>query len=93
MSPASSPPNFPVRNETSSPSLTRSTSPYRQILEVEQEFKDISQAEQDRLPLPDGWIRSLRVVDEGTETIYKNRKSGLELIDHPLLIQALHETK
>jgi hypothetical protein len=64
-------------------------------------YQDLSLDEEAKLPLPDNWIRTMRLSipqgdyenDSATIVVYQDRRSGLETEEHPFITRALNEAR
>jgi hypothetical protein len=63
---------------------------------IASEYQDISIGDEEQLPLPEGWIRSMKIsLSEGglptnSDLIYKNVNTGQESDEHPYIVKALN---
>lgn len=62
-------------------------------MELRSHYRDISPDEESRLPLPPEWIRAFKVSGKGPVKVYRHSRTGQEMHEHPILLQALTMTK
>ena len=64
-------------------------------------YQDITFNEESQLPLPDKWIRTMKLAVQRSDNedelsniiIYQDLKNGLETEEHPLITRAMNEAR
>ncbi|KAJ1432289.1 hypothetical protein B484DRAFT_31489 [Ochromonadaceae sp. CCMP2298] len=57
-------------------------------MEADKPYMDLTEEEEARLPLPEGWSSTIKMTSGDTARLYKNVRWGTESTEHPYILQA-----